>query len=390
MRRYMHAARPGLSVGRPTIGDIVLAVTAATVQTFTGTLFDGGWHQPDLARVSIGLAAALALIWRRQHPVFTLFAAVTLDALLLAFPPTSQWLPIASLIALYTLTSHLDRWAGWTVGICTASLLGLASLMWQTGGGPTVVHLVPFDFAIIAVAIGDATRSRRGLVEQLKARAVQAESTKETAAARRVRDERVRIARDLHDDVAHHIVLVNAQAGVARYLMSADPEKAHDALGQIEDNSRRALEEIRATVMLLKDGDEPAPLEPRRSFGERDSLIESFRSAGMEVSYAEEGLYVHRNEAVDLTAYRILQEGLTNAGKHSTRAIVDVRLKFTGDELHLKLVNDHNASRRGSGTGLGLIGVRERAQSVGGWTTTQVSDGRFTLHAVLPLSGGTS
>ena len=384
VREIRLVSDPDRLTARPSTGDVALALLVAAAQIAAAGIVDGSWHHVDPPRLWLAVGGALTLVFRRQRPVATVLVTVVLDTGLLTHS-SSSWAPIATVVALYTLATCLDRVAAWVIGGLVGVWLAVASLLWQPADA-ALLHLVPFDYAIAAVAVGDAVRSRRAYLTQLEERAAQAEASREAEAARRVRDERIRIARDLHDDVAHHLTLVNAQAGVARYLLATDPETARLALGEIENNSRRALAEIRSTVSLLRDTLEIKTLEPRKSLTERQGLLDTFRAAGLHISYTETGIYTSSDHAVELAAYRILQEGLTNANKHGVGHEVKIDMTFTADLLQIRLSNPTEPNSRGRGTGMGLISLRERTHAVGGLLTTNFDNDSFTLNAELPRS----
>jgi len=212
---------------------------------------------------------------------------------------------------------------------------------------------------------------------------------------RQVTDERLRIARDLHDMVAHHLALVNAQASVAEYLMRDDP-KAAAALSGISLHSRQALDELRATVGLLRsDGDNPDDAGAGHStpgIDKLDELVAGFRSAGTKVSLSVDGVPAALPAGGDLAVYRIVQESLTNAAKHAPGAAAAVTLHWQEGRLGLAVTNGPAPGRergyRGPGTGHGLIGMRERARSCGGTLAAQAApDGGFAVRATIPVKG---
>jgi len=255
-------------------------------------------------------------------------------------------------------------------------------------------------WAGLAAAAGDAVRSHKAYLAATEERAERAERTREQEAARRVAEERLRIARDLHDAVAHHIALVNAQAGAALYVLDRRPDQARTALGHIEEASRYALDELRATVGLLRQsGDPAAPLEPAPGIERLGDLARSFEPAGLKVAVTLRGQQRSVPATVDLTAYRIVQEALTNVHKHAAVGAASVEIAYLPDQLHITVDNEQGQGRgvshgrhgdRDSGDqptdGFGLIGMRERVAVVGGHLDAHPrAEGGYRVSARLPL-----
>ncbi|MEU8238283.1 histidine kinase [Actinoplanes missouriensis] len=338
-------------------------------------------RSPTDGQLILILLGATALLFRLRCP-----AAVTAVTVLtgIGLPLAGGHLvlmDVAAVVALYTLATLRDRRTAWTAGVIAAVSLTAAAIPWQAGGLFDLANLVPANYALIAVALGVAAKDRQALLAQIRDRA-------EQDARRRVHEERVRIARDLHDVVAHHITLVNAQAGVAHHLMEAHPDRAREALAGIRDTSRTALDELRATVGLLRaDDDPPDSLRPAPAFADVDVLIEDFRQAGHDIAVSRTGTPRPLTGAGDLAAYRIVQEALTNAGKHGTGRRVEVALDHRDTDLRISVVNPARAGHRGEGTGHGLIGMRERAEAAGGTLTCGTrADGSFEVVATLPAA----
>ena len=250
----------------------------------------------------------------------------------------------------------------------------------------------------LAAAVGDAVRSRRAYVAAVEERAHRAERTREEEAARRVMEERLRIARELHDVLAHHVALINVQAGVAAHVLETEPAQAREALAHIRQAGRAALEELRTTVGLLRQpntqpstqpdarSDPSAAPEPVPGLDRLPQLIASFTAAGLRVEQQVEGDPRELPATVDLAGYRIVQEALTNVRKHAPGATAAVRLSYLPGEFRLQVTDSGtNASQHAAGTGHGLLGMRERALSVGGTFTAGHEPGSgFRVMAVLP------
>ncbi len=202
-------------------------------------------------------------------------------------------------------------------------------------------------------------------------------------------EERVRIARELHDLVAHQITLANAQATVAAHFFDSNPEQTRTSLAELVRTTRNALDELRATVGLLRQPDDAAePTGPAPELAQVPALLESFRRAGLAVSMHEDGTARPLPPAVDLTAYRIIQEALTNVTKHAPTGSAQVRLAWHRDHVAVTVTDDGGGSRTQPERppGYGLIGLRERATAVGGTLTAGArAQGGFVVAARLPL-----
>jgi signal transduction histidine kinase len=260
--------------------------------------------------------------------------------------------------------------------------------------------------------LGHSAQNRRAYLAAMEERALRAEESRESEARRRVAEERVRIARELHDLVAHQITLANAQATVAAHLFDTRPEQTRRSLRELVETTSDALDELRATVGLLRQsGDAAAPAEPAPGLSRLPGLLESFRRAGLEVTVHQEGTARPLPPGVDLTAYRILQEALTNVTKHAGTRNARVALAWNRDRVTLTVADDGRGARTaasasasttftaptaaaGSGAsavgdrppGYGLIGMRERATAVGGLLSAgRRPEGGFLVSVQLPL-----
>ncbi|GGX66092.1 sensor histidine kinase [Streptomyces fructofermentans] len=355
-----------------------------------------GTRTPDAGGLVLMVLAAAALVLRRRNPMGVL--AVT-GALSVAESVTGDpRAPVAmsAVVALYTVASTTDRPTTWRVGLLTMTLLtGIAML---AGPQPWYAqeNLGIFAWTGMAAAAGDAVRSRRAFVDAIRERAERAERTREEEARRRVAEERLRIARDLHDVVAHHIALVNVQAGVAAHVMDKRPDQAKEALAHVREASRSALGELRATVGLLRQsGDPEAPTEPAPGLHRLDELAGTFRSAGLPVEVARSDQGTSLPAAVDLAAYRIIQEALTNVRKHAgSGARAEVSVVRVGTDVEISVLDDGPGddapARPEENGGHGLLGMRERVSALGGTCTAGPRyGGGFRVHAILPLKSRT-
>jgi signal transduction histidine kinase len=233
------------------------------------------------------------------------------------------------------------------------------------------VHLVFVGWTAAAVFLGDAVRSHRGQVAALEERAVQLEQSREGEARRRVAEERLRIAQDLHDSVAHSMAIINVQAGVGAHLFDRDPTRARDALGIIHRTSTEVLDELAAVLRLLRLGsDEPAPTAPTPGPSQLPGLVESVRRTGLAVTLTVAGDLDAVPQPVGLAMYRIVQESLTNIVRHAGFEATATVVVIAEGARRLTLdVTDDGAGANGatpSGAGVGLRGMCERAAATGG------------------------
>jgi signal transduction histidine kinase len=295
---------------------------------------------------------------------------------------------LAPAVALYSVALTRARLQQLVAALAAVAAV-VATPTFLTGDGPfrfaTLGHA-----ALVAVPLlaAEAVRNRRSYIALLLERLEFAERTREEEARRRVEQERLRIARDLHDAVAHSLTTINVQAGVAAHLLDQNPDNARGALVTIEAATHEALDELRAIVGVLREDDgERAPLEPAPTLDTVSEVIERERALGLDVSLDIRG---HRPrqlpEAVQLAAYRIVQESLTNVRRHAAGASAHVGLSFEHDRLLITVENATVATGNGRsiGAGVGVIGMRERAAAVGGELRAAPSPEGFRVAAELP------
>jgi len=238
-------------------------------------------------------------------------------------------------------------------------------------------------FCFLALAAGDAVRSRREAVER-------AAAASEEQALRRLGDERLRIARDVHDVVAHAMVEINVQAGVAARLIDRDPEQARSALRHIKAASGDALTDLRATLGILRGTGGAAPVEPTVGVEDLDGLAAGLRAAGVTVEL-DVGALPAGASAVQAVVYRIVQEALTNVLRHARASSVRVRVARDGDAVAVEVRDDGSGTGAPGGAGQGVRGMRERAAAVGGAVECgPAAEGGWRVAARLPLHAGTA
>jgi signal transduction histidine kinase len=335
-----------------------------------------------LAWVGSALAVGIAaLLVRRRRPL--LFAAVVAVAGL-SRADVSAGLPFAGYaLGRYQPPGRL-RWG--VVGV-----LALAGARpWQLTSVPVAIgHLAGAGVLILLPgAVGAWVRTRAELLTALVERAERAESEQQLRSREAVLSERARIAQEMHDVVGHRVSLMVLQAGAIE-MASSDPAKVLLLAGQVQDAGRRALEELRQVVGLLRTEDDasPVPLAPQPSLADLDDLLAGSRDAGVEVALDRRGVPRPLDPTVERAAYRVVQEALTNAGKHAPGAPVSITLDYQPAELAVAVVN-RRATRPPTAMpsgGHGLVGLRERVRAVGGELRAEPRlDGGFVVEAVLP------
>ncbi|MEW2182115.1 sensor histidine kinase [Streptomyces cellulosae] len=354
---------------------------------------------PPPAAWLLALVSCAVLPARHRRPLAVL-AATTVAGVaaqplgLVLSPPVIA----PALVAAYACTLHVpgERRAAGAVTLAALVLLAgsvplSGDLSWRDASRMGTVVAAP----LVAGLIGHAVRTRQAYLAAVEERARRAEESRELEARRRVAEERVRIARELHDLVAHQITLANAQATVAAHFFDSRPEQTRVSLRELVATTGHALDELRATVGLLRQtgdaGDAMASEGPAPGLARLPDLLESFRRAGLEVAVREEGRARALPPGVDLTAYRIVQEALTNVTKHAAGRGVRVGLDWGGGRLTVT-VSDDGGGPAGPPAlsdrppGYGLIGMRERAAAVGGELTAGPRpEGGFLVTARLPL-----
>jgi signal transduction histidine kinase len=341
-------------------------------------------HAADLDALGVLLAATatLPLVERRRAPlvVFVITTFASASMLLFDYPPGP---PIGPTIALYTVAvAHAEVLGSIRLTLGLVVLLfgvHVGAFAIANGGlpGAQVVFGIPLWGA--AWFAGDRTRLRRERMAELEERALRAEREAERERRLAAVEERMRIARDLHDSAGHAINVILVQAGAARLLSEKSPEDSRRSLETIETVARETLAEIDQLVRALRD-DRADAVEPPTGLAALDSLVERQRSAGLAIELHVNGRRRPLPQAVDQAAYRILQESLTNALLHG-RGGADVSLTYDADAIEIVVDNPGSAN---GGTGHGIVGMRERAQLLGGTFEAGSMDGRFRVRVRLP------
>jgi signal transduction histidine kinase len=380
-----------------TRNDALLAAALAAAAVCVGLFTDGGGSpdtldqggSPSVLGWTLLLAAHVPIVWRRRHPLLVLATMVALIVPYHAMDNNHLAPAPVTYVALYTVAVTGRPLRTILTGVAA---VGLAVSVMLTVNTHQAVELLRISGWIVAVLFcGIDVRYYRQYVAGIVERAVRAERTREEEARRRVAEERLRIARDLHDLLAHSITLIGVQTSVAAHVLAADPERLDretvaKALDDIAETCRTARGELRTTLEVLREHGTPDARGPLPGLDGLPDLVEAARLAGARV---EQTVRVrHASPAVGAAAYRIVQEALTNAVRHAgPEPSVRVELHGRDGALRLSVTDDGTGPTPGDTPGFGLVGMRERARSVGGTLDAGPrAGGGFEVSAVLPLT----
>lgn len=342
--------------------------------------------------VLVGAGLCVPLVWRRRWPLGTLAVVVAGIPLYLAIAePSSAYLPPVS-VALYSVAAWGSRRRTLAVA---AALLPFAALMvivfspdGDERGAPAQLLEAMSQFAL-ALAVGEAVRSQRAFVAATRDRAERGAREHALETRQRLDEERVRIAQDVHDVVAHSIATISTQASVGVHVGREEPAQAVEVLESIKAVSAQALHDLRDALGTLRDPSGVAPIAPTPTMHDVPALVERAREAGLAVELRMEGSLAQLSATLQVAIYRIVQEGLTNVMRHADGARVTVRIAVRGQEIEVDVSDDGRGaptSSSGAGSGSGLVGMRERANAMGGELQTgRDADGGFRVRALLPV-----
>jgi signal transduction histidine kinase len=385
----------------PLVADVTLAVALAALAAITGLALVTPRAQvaPPSTPVIVAWAAALAapLVLRRRWPLAVLAVTTVHFTRYWAVGQVNEiasWVILG--VAVYSAAAYADRRrARWMCGACLVWLIG-SGVVLSARAGPIgaveVVAIAMFDALpfLLAWPLGAMMRRLREYRAVLEERNRQLDQQREVNARRAVLEERVRIARELHDVVAHHVSVMGVQAGVARRLFDRDPPEAVAAIGAVETASRQAIADLQQLVGVLRrqgDGDD---LAPQPSLQRLPELVEHMRQTGLPVTLTTTGTPQQLPAGVELSAYRIIQEALTNTLKHAGPAQAAVTVRYDNGAVEVEVVDDGQGpppARQGTG-GKGLVGMQERVRLYGGRLEAGARPGGgFRVYAVL-RSGG--
>jgi signal transduction histidine kinase len=336
-------------------------------------------HSQKAIGIPLAVVACLPLLVRRRHPLPVL--AVTTGASIVQIAAIGLFAPLPTAIALYTVADQLERRDALLAG--AATLIAITPALWVSGGWRHAVG--PLLGFAVAWLIGDGLGTRRRYVAALEERAERLEREREAEAARAVAEEQARIARELHDVIAHTLSVIVVQAAAARDVFATRPEHSAEALEAIERSARSALEELRRLVGSVRG--EEASFAPPPRLADLDQLLDQLTDSGLPVSVTIEGQPTALPAAVDLSAYRVVQEALTNTLKHAQATQAEVALRWQENALEVEIRDDGVGSASTNGTGHGIVGMQERLALLGGTLTAQpATGGGFIVLARFPLA----
>jgi len=407
---YAPCRRPYIQTMRFTIPQTLRSSKAADLATLAIvsaiTLLDAwynveGTRQADAITYLLVATSIGALFFRRAWPLPVALVCMAALTTLYVLGHYGELLNLPTVVALYTVAVEGHRRRSIVVGASALTwsmvLAQIAQNTWPDvitdAGSPTLAEML---LPAAALLLGESVRTHRELLEIQSTRAAQAEADREREAARRVEEERLRIARELHDILAHTVAGINVQAGVAVDAFETKPEVAREAMRQVRASGREAIQELRATVAVLRESDDGTTPDPTPGLIEIPGLIESTRRSGVSATLLQDTGSRRLPAVVELAAYRIIQEALTNVIRHAKATNVAVSIRCEDDAVIVEVTYDGTPRTEGArdsveSEGFGLVGMAERAAAVGGKVEYgPMPHGGFRVFAKLPLDGDAS
>ena len=348
---------------------------------------------PLLAYVLVA-GTFLPLALRRKVPwaALVLSGSFALAYTLTPQPPAP--VNLGPMFALYTLATQAKRRRVGILALLVTGVIAAVPILAFSSSVRWVSDVVgAFIMLAAATLLGEAERNRREYITSMEQRAADAEQTRETEALRRVDEERIRIARDVHDIVAHSLSIVTVQAGAAAALLEANnPERARESIENVRTTGKQALTELRSMLDVLRTGESDAPLEPTADITHLESLVEPVRNAGIDVVVEVSGDLASVPAFAAVSAYRIVQEALTNVVRHSGATSATVGVSVTAEKLTLAVTDNGEPTTPPTATsgGHGIRGMRERVEALGGRFSAESERTGFAVCAVIPLTRCTS
>jgi signal transduction histidine kinase len=372
---------------RPLAVDVLVAAALASVAVLLGQdAVHQGHDRLGAVAYALVVLVHLPLVFRGRAPVVV---CCLMHATWLVYITAGYWPVVCSfgpMLAVYTVASLRSP----RIAVPCAALMGAtwiyAGAVSHTDGWPSVVGQA-LIYPAVLWRFGEIARRSAELTRQL--RREQAER-----ARREVAEERGRIARELHDVVAHHISVISVQTGLARFVFASDPRTARGAIETIDASAKEALDELRRMLMVLRSDDEGAPAGPVPGLGRLEHMAQRLRTGGIAVALTVEGTPRPLTPGVELCAYRVVQEALTNVVKHASGASAEIRLVYEAHQVTVSVTDDGQGvilDRVRADGGHGLLGIQERAKLYGGQVSVGPQEqGGFAVRVTLPTAARTA
>ncbi|MEM7141222.1 MAG: histidine kinase [Actinomycetota bacterium] len=356
----------------PRVADaaVMVVVAAIAIPFSIAAPLDDGERELGGLGYALLFGMHLPVVWRRTAPAAALWAtvALTVPYWVLDYPDESTG--PALILLVYSLATHgtPPSWIRHSI-VALTLMTGVlvAGVLSDEDDVPWFAIPANLTFFLAVIILGVYLRTRRQYLAELEAKAARTEEQQAAEARRAVAEERTRIARELHDVVAHSMSVMVVQAGAARRVLDADPSQAGDALQAIEDTGRESLHEMRRVLGVLRGEDDEAQLAPAPGLDDFDRLLQHCEEAGMPVDLVVTGSVRRLSPGLEMNAYRVVQESLTNSLKHAGPASATVTLHYDTDQLRVSVAdNGRGATAATAGAGQGIVGMRERVEAYGG------------------------
>ncbi|MEU0306882.1 sensor histidine kinase [Streptomyces cyaneofuscatus] len=378
----------------PLAADLAVVAVVGLFTASDVAVNDPGYRQDDALTWALLAVSLAALVFRRRRPVPVTCVTGAACAGWALHGHIGELLNLPVIVALYTVAVLGDRRRTLWTGLVAATASGVVALIvGRDVVNPQGLPVLEMVWPLVPLLLGEVVRTRRELLAEYAARAERAEEEREREAALRVRRERVRVAREIHDILAHTVSAMTVQAGVALDALDTAPEVSRRAMTQVRASGKEAVRELRATLSVLRETESTAPAPRLDQLAE---LVEGVEAGGVQVALRRTPSGAAYPAVVEATAYRIVQEALTNVVKHSGAGRVAASLTGTDSALHIEIVDDGplrsepSTADADAAGGFGLIGMRERVLALGGTLAYgPVPGGGFRVHAVLPTEGTT-
>jgi signal transduction histidine kinase len=380
-----------LTIMRPAIGnpELVKHVPRA------GAMGSPGAGVPVWLPYLVAAGVFLPLIIRREIPWLSLVLSGGFALFYALSPMPPAFTMLGPMIAMYSVTAYAKRRHSGLAALLIVGLLVAAVVFAFSSGFRGAIEIVS-AFVLLAAAafLGDTARSRREYIAEVEQRALAAEQAREEETLRRIDEERIGIAREVHDIVAHSLSIVAVQAGAAETLIDDDPERARESIVNIRTTSKEALGELRSMLDVLRTGSGDAPTSPSADLTQLGQLIEPVRESGLAVDLDVQGDVSLVPAYASVSAYRIVQESLTNAVRHAHAQNVTVAVQASAAQLAIEITDDGrgvDSSSADDDSGHGVRGMGERIEALGGtFEAGPIADGSgYRVSATIPLQGGT-